>query len=110
MVNGLIAHAEGVPGDAVPTTRAALTKMEKELMHVQKKWRKMVRQQRAEEAEANRGAFDDWMCPKGKGQERHLSALPLMEAVGGSEKFAEMWYKALSSANEPQFLVFYPTS
>ena len=106
----LIAHAEGVPGDAVPTTRAALTKMEKELMHAQKKWRKMVRQQRAEEAEAIRGAFDDWMCPMGKGQERHLSALPLMEAVGGSEKFAEMWYKALSGANEPQFLVFYPTS
>ena len=32
----LIAHAEGVPGDAVPTTRAALTKMEKELVHVQR--------------------------------------------------------------------------
>jgi len=106
----LIAHAEGVPGDAVPTTRAALTKMEKELVHVQKKWRKMLRQQHAEEAEAIRSAFEDWSCPKGKGQERHLSALPLMEAAGGREVFVKMWYKALEGANEPQFLVFHPAS
>ena len=106
----LIAHAEGVPGDAVPTTRAALTKMEKELMHVQKKWRKMLRQQHAEEAEALRRAFEHWSCPKGKGQERHLSALPLMEAAGGREEFVKMWYKALEGANEPQFLVFHPAS
>ena len=106
----LIAHAEGVPGDAVPTTRAALTKMEKELAHVQKKWRKMIRLQHAGEAEAIRKAFDEWSCPRGKGQERHLSALPLMEAAGGSEAFAEMWYKALDGANEPQFLVFHPAS
>lgn len=104
----LIAYAEGVPGDAVPTTRAALTKMEKELVNVQKKWRKMVRQQHAGEAEAIRKAFDYWSCPKGKGQERHLSALPLIEAAGGSEAFAERWYKALEGANEPQFLVFHP--
>jgi hypothetical protein len=106
----LIAHAEGVPGDAVPTTRAALTKMEKELVHVQKKWRKLLRQQHAEEAEAIRKAFDDWSCPKGKGQERYFSALPLMEAAGGREVFVKMWYKALEGAYEPQFLVFHPAS
>ena len=31
------------------------------------------------EAEAMRRAFDDWICPNGQGQERKLSALPLME-------------------------------
>ena len=79
-------------------------------MHVQKKWRKMLRQQHAEEAEAIRSAFEHWSCPKGKGQERHLSALPLMEAAGGGKVFVEMWYKALEGANEPQFLVFHPAS
>ena len=106
----LIAHAEGVPGDAVPTTRAALTKMEKELLHVRKKWRKLVRQQRAEEAESIRTAVEDWMCPRGQGQERQLSALPLMETFGGGTVFIEKWYKALEGANEPQFLVFHPNS
>ena len=106
----LIAHAQGMPGDAVPTTRAALTKMEKELLHVRKKWRKLVRQQRAEEAESIRTVVEDWMFPRGQGQERQLSALPLMETVGGGTAFIEKWYKALEDANEPQFLVFHPDS
>lgn len=106
----LIAHSRGVPGDAVPTTRAALTKMKKELVHVRKKWRKLFRQQHAEEAEAIRKAFDDWICPNGQGQERKLSALPLMEANGGIAAFTAAWHKALKDANEPQFLVFYPSS
>ncbi|MGB2013980.1 MAG: hypothetical protein ACPHSF_00835 [Flavobacteriales bacterium] len=50
------------------------------------------------------------MCPRGQGQERQLSALPLMESVGGGTAFIEKWYKALEGANEPQFLVFHPDS
>jgi hypothetical protein len=84
--------------------------MEKELLHVRKKWRKLVRQQRSEEAESMRTAVEDWMCPRGQEQERQLSALPLMETVGGGTAFIEKWYKALEGANEPQFLVFHPDS
>ena len=62
----------------MPTTRS-VDQNGKELVHVLKKWRKMLRQQHAEEAEAIRSAFDDWSCPKGKGKNA-LNALPLMEA------------------------------
>ncbi len=104
----LIAHAQGVPGDAVPTTRAALTNMEKDLTHLRKKWRKLLRQQHADEVEVIRKAFDEWICPKGMAQERRLSALPLMEAAGGAAVFMEKWHEALRGANEPQFLVYHP--
>ncbi len=102
----LIAHAKGVPGDAVPTTRAALTKMEKEMVMVRKKWRKILRHQCAKEVQIIREAFDGWICPDGKMQERRLSALPLMEAEGGGVAFAQKWFETVNGADEPQFLVF----
>lgn len=104
----LIHHAEGIPGDAVPTTKAALARMEKELVQVQKKWRKLWKQQHAHEAESIQRAFDEWLCPSGGMQERKLSALVAMQAAGGREAFAEKWYKALKGMDEPQFLVFHP--
>lgn len=104
----LTQHAVGIPGDALPTTKAALARMEKELVQVQKKWRKLWKQQHASEAESIQRAFDEWLCPSGAMQERKLSALVAMQAVGGRKDFAESWYKALETANEPQFLVFHP--
>lgn len=104
----LTQHAHGIPGDALPTTKAALARMEKELVQVQKKWRKLWKQQHAGEAESILRAFDEWLCPLGELQERKMSALVLMQAAGGSRSFAEAWYKSLEDANEPQFLVFHP--
>lgn len=92
----------------MPTTKAALARMEKELVQVQKKWRKLWKQQHAHEAESIQRAFDEWLCPSGGMQERKLSALVAMQAAGGREAFAEKWYKALKGMDEPQFLVFHP--
>lgn len=101
-------HAAGVPGDALPTTRATLARMEKELVHVRKKWRKLWKQHHADEAQAIALAFDAWLCPNGSMQERGMSGLILMEAAGGRRAFYQQWHEALVEASEPRFLVFRP--
>lgn len=103
-------HARGVPGDALPTTHAALARMEKELVQVRKKWRKFWKQHHADDAQAIARAFDTWLCPNGVPQERGLSGLVLMEAAGGGKAFRDQWYEALHGADEPRFLVFRPTN
>lgn len=103
-------HARGVPGDALPTTQAALARMEKELVQVRKKWRKFWKQHHADDAQAIARAFDKWLCPNGIPQERVLSGLVLMEAAGGGKAFRHHWYEAMLGADEPRFLVFRPTN
>lgn len=103
-------YAQGVPGDALPTTRAALARMEKELVQVRKKWRKLWKQHHADDAQAILQAFDTWLCPNGAPQERRLSGLVLIEAVGGRKAFFDQWYESLLGADEPRFLVFRPTN
>jgi len=102
----LVAYAEGIPGDAVPTTRATLARMEKELAQVRKKWRKVWKQSHAAECAHVAEAFDYWICPKGQSQERVISALVLAEAVGGWEDFKSHWFKSLHEVDEPAFLVY----
>lgn len=106
--DALIQHAQGVSGEAIPTTLAALTRMEKELVQVRKKWRKLWKQRHADDALAIAQAFDHWLCPNGEMQERQLSGLVAMDAAGGRQAFFKMWYEALHGADEPQFLVFRP--
>ena len=102
----LVAYAEGIPGDAVPTTRAALSRMEQELQQVRKKWRKIWRQQHSDQCALVEEVFDTWLTIKGKPQERGLSALVAVEAMGGWELFKAQWFELLENTDEPQFLVF----
>ena len=102
----LVAYAEGIPGDAVPTTRAALARMEKELAQVRKKWRKVWKQAHVAECERVASAFDEWICPKGQPQERVISALVLAQAAGGWDHFKALWFKSLLTADESAFLVY----
>ena len=102
----LVAYAEGIPGDAVPTTRAALSRMEQELQQVREKWRKIWRQQHSDQCALVEEVFDTWLTIKGKPQERGLSALVAVEAMGGWELFKAQWFELLENTDEPQFLVF----
>ena len=70
----------------------------------------MLRQQQLKKQKPSATRLKIGRVRAAKGQERHLNALPLMEAVGGREVSSKMWYKALEGANEPQFLVFHPAS
>ena len=104
--NALLAYAEGIPGDAVPTTRAALSRMEKELQQVRKKWRKLWRQQHSEECAQVEEVFDTWLTSNGKPQERWLSALVAAKSLGGWAELKVEWFKLLENAEETCFLVF----
>ena len=102
----LEAYAKHIPGDAIPTTRAALARMEKELGHVKKKWRKLWRQEHAAECEALGLAFEQWIAPQGQMQERRVSALALLDSPDGWTRFKHFWFEALNDAAEPSFLVY----
>jgi len=99
-------HAKGIHESAMPTTRATLAKMEKELTAVKKKWRKIIKQQRHEDAANISAIFDQWISPGGAPQERVLSAMALSSAMGNWSDFAEKWLEELKEADEPQFMVF----
>ena len=102
----LVAYAEGIPGDALPTTRAALARMEKELAQLRKKWRKVWKQAHAAECAHVAAAFDHWICPNGQAQERVMSALVLAEATGGWKDFKAQWFESLHEVDKPAFLVY----
>ncbi|MDB4694258.1 bacillithiol biosynthesis cysteine-adding enzyme BshC [Flavobacteriales bacterium] len=99
-------HAKGIHESALPTTRATLAKMEKELKGVKKKWRKIIKQQQHEEAANISAIFDQWISPRGAPQERVLSAMALCSAIGNWSDFAQQWLESLEEVDEPQFMVF----
>ena len=99
-------YAKGIHESALPTTRATLSKMEKELFAVKKKWRKIIKQQHHEQCTKIAEVYDGWIFPSGIPQERRLSALTLVNAVGDWSDFTDHWCQILERADEPQFLVF----
>jgi uncharacterized protein YllA (UPF0747 family) len=99
-------YAKGIHESAIPTTRATLSKMEKELVTVKKKWRKIIKQQHHDQCLQIAGSIDDWISPKGVPQERVLSALALVGAIGSWSDFTKNWLEVIRDDDEPQFLVF----
>jgi uncharacterized protein YllA (UPF0747 family) len=99
-------YAKGIHESAIPTTRATLSKMEKELVTVKKKWRKIIKQQHHDQCVQIAESIDDWISPKGVPQERVLSALALVGAIGSWSDFTKNWLEVIRDDDEPQFLVF----
>ncbi len=99
-------YAKGIHESALPTTRATLSKMEKELASVRKKWRKIIKQQHHEQCAQIAEAIEHWISPKGGPQERVLSALALAESMGSWSDFTDNWLEDVRDEDEPQFLVF----
>ena len=99
-------HAKGIHELTLPTTRAALSKMEKDLAALKKKWRKIIKQQEHTKCLEIAHQFDRWISPHGQPQERVINALALVNAIGTWGEFRESWFEVLQEADEPQFLLF----
>ena len=87
--------------------RAALSRMEKELQQVRKKWRKLWRQQHSEECAQVEEVFDTWPHLQREATGKMVGAhwLRLNHWADGPELKVE-WFKLLENAEESCFLVF----
>ncbi|MDA0913029.1 MAG: bacillithiol biosynthesis BshC [Bacteroidetes bacterium] len=103
----LIRYASNLSGDAIPTTRAGLARMEKEYARIQKKWRKIFKQTHASECDAIEKLFEEVIRVQGQPQERVFHVGSLIEKDGGWELFRTRWFESLKDCSESQFVVFH---